>query len=290
MRKLISLFLLVCILAVLPLTAMAKEIELDRLGSVSVTLVSQDGGTPMAGAELSVYHVATVESDSEGTLLYTYADPFFDCGVELDDPELVKALETFVSGKDIPARKIVTDAQGKGVCEDLPLGLYFVRQTGAVEGFAPCASFLVTVPFQTEGGLQYHVDATPKTDIVRLVDITVKKVWNTDKTAAVPGSVTVQLLRHGEVVETATLNEANRWQVTYQNLPESDGYSVKEINVPKGYTPTYAQKGHEFTVTNTASLAQTGQLIWPIPVLAAAGIFFLLLGFALLCKPEKNYE
>jgi hypothetical protein len=122
------------------------------------------------------------------------------------------------------------------------------------------------------------------------VDITVKKVWNTDKTAAVPGSVTVQLLRHGEVVETATLNEANNWQITYSDLPESDGYSVKEINVPKGYTPTYAQKGHEFTVTNTASLAQTGQLIWPIPVLAAAGIFFLLMGFALLCKPEKNYE
>ena len=63
MRKLISLFLLVCILAVLPLTAMAQKIEPDRLGSVSVTLVSQDA-TPMAGAELSVYHVATVESDS----------------------------------------------------------------------------------------------------------------------------------------------------------------------------------------------------------------------------------
>ena len=30
MRKLISLFLLVCILAVLPLTAMAQKIELDR--------------------------------------------------------------------------------------------------------------------------------------------------------------------------------------------------------------------------------------------------------------------
>ena len=105
MRKLISIFLLVCILAVLPLTAMAQKIELDRLGSISVTLVSQDGATPMAGAELSVYHVATVESDSNGTLLYTYADPFFDCGVELDDPELVKTLETYISGKSLPVQK-----------------------------------------------------------------------------------------------------------------------------------------------------------------------------------------
>ena len=34
---------------------------------------------------------------------------------------------------------------------------------------------------------------------------------------------------------------------------------------------------YETTVTNTSSLAQTGQYIWPIPVLATAGILFLLL-------------
>ena len=89
-------------------------------------------------------------------------------------------------------------------------------------------------------------------------------------------------------METATLNKQNGWQITYPNLPESDAYSVKEVNVPKGYTATYAQKGYVFTVTNTPSLAQTGQLIWPIPVLAAAGLFFLLMGFAFLRKPEKN--
>ena len=67
-----------------------------------------------------------------------------------------------------------------------------------------------------------------------------------------------------------------------------DGYSVKEVNVPKGFTATYAQKGYTFTVTNTASLAQTGQLLWPIPVLAVAGLFFLLTGAAILRKTEKH--
>ena len=91
-------------------------------------------------------------------------------------------------------------------------------------------------------------------------------------------------------MQIATLDPTNNWQVTYEDLPESDGYSIKEINVPKGYTATYKKTGAEYTVINTPTLAQTGQLIWPIPVLAVAGMFFLLMGFAILGKSEKNYE
>lgn len=287
-RKFLSVCLLACILATLPLTAMAQQLEPDRMGSISVALVSQDGTKLMEGAELSVFYVATVEADGNGTLRYSYTDAFDDCGVELDDPELAKILESFVSGKNIPTQKIVTDAHGKAICKDLPLGLYFVKQTGTVEGFAPCASFLVTLPMKTDSGLKYDVDASPKTDVERLVSITVRKVWNTDISTQIPDSVTIRLLRHGEVVQTAILSEENDWKITYSNLPESDGYSVKEVDIPRGFTATYTQKGDTFTVTNTASLAQTGQLIWPIPVLTVAGLFFLLAGLAILRKSGKN--
>ena len=91
------------------------------------------------------------------------------------------------------------------------------------------------------------------------------KVWNTDETSKVPDSVTVQLLRNGSVVKTATLNTQNQWQVTFPDMPESDDYSVREINIPQGFTVTYAQNGYSYTVTNTAALLQTGQLTWPIP-------------------------
>ena len=286
-NKLIYLCLLLVLLAALPLSAMAQELDYDRTGSVSVTLVSPDGEQPMAGAELSVYYVAEVGVNSDGNLSYIIGDAFADEGISLEDPDLLSKLDTFVGNHDISSRKIVTDSQGKATCADLPLGLYFVKQTGAAEGFATCAPFLVTVPMQTENGFRYDVDASPKTDVARLVSITVKKVWNVGKSAATPASVTVQLLRHEKIVETATLNAQNNWQVTYEGLPESDGYRIKEVNVPKGFTATYTQKGYVFTVTNTSSLAQTGQLIWPIPVLAMAGILFLLLGFVLLRKSEK---
>lgn len=289
MRKFFIFLLSAWIIATLPLMAMAQQLDLHQTGSISVALVSQDGTQPMEGAELSVFHVATVVADKNGTLLYTYTDAFADCGTALDDPELGKTLDTFVSGQNISAQKVVTDSNGKAICKDLPLGLYFVKQTGAVEGFAPCTSLLVTLPLKTDSGLVYNVDASPKTDVARLVSITVKKIWNTDSSTPLPNSVTVQLLRDGTVVETATLNKQNDWQTTYPNMPESDAYSIKEVHVPKGYTATYTQKGYVFTVTNTASLAQTGQLIWPIPVLAVAGIFFLLMGFSILRKSEHNH-
>jgi hypothetical protein len=112
-------------------------------------------------------------------------------------------------------------------------------------------------------------------------------VWNTDASTAAAESVTVQLLRNGIVVKTATLNAQNNWQVTYTGMPESDAYSIKEINVPKGFTATYQQKCYVFTVTNTSTLIQTGQLIWPIPVLAVGGMVFLAVGIMLLQKKRK---
>ena len=142
---------------------------------------------------------------------------------------------------------------------------------------------------QDETGFVYDINASPKADIVRLVSITVKKIWNTDDFSGIPDSVTVQLLRDGTVVETARLNESNNWQITYNDMPESDAYSIKELGVPKGFTATYSQNNYEFLVTNTPSLAQTGQLIWPIPILAVVGLSLLLLGYLLLQKSGKSY-
>lgn len=287
-NKLVSFCLLAWILTLLPLTAAAQEFNSDRKGSISVTLVSSNEAQPMAGAELSVYCVATANIDAEGNFYYVAVDAFAKGGISLEDPALVSKLDAFVTEHSVPAQKIVTDSQGNARCGNLSMGLYFVKQTGAVEGFAPCTPFLVTLPMKTDSGFQYDVDASPKTDVERLVSITIKKIWNADKSTATPGSVTVQLLRGGDVVETATLNKQNNWQITYTNLPESDGYSIKEVNVPKGFTATYTQKGNEFTVTNTSSLPQTGQQIWPVPVLATAGLVFLLLGFVILRKSERN--
>ena len=287
-HKLIALCLVMLLLAALPLTVAAQELNPSQRGSISVSLIWKSGDLAMAGVELSVFHVASVERSADGKLLYTYTEDFSHCGIPLDDPELVAKLDAFVTAQPLDCRKIVTDTQGNALCEDLPLGLYLIHQTGEAEGFAPCAPFLVTVPLETEDGFLYHVDASPKTDVIKLIDITVCKVWNTDEYTTIADHVTVQLLRNETVVKTAVLNDANGWQVIYADMPESDGYRIIEVDVPRGFIATYSQNGYLFTVTNTASLPHTGQIVWPIPVFALAGTLFFMLGFVLLRKPGQQ--
>ena len=287
-RKIISVFMIAWILLVMPMAAFAEELDMDRVGSISVTLVDPDGEKPLAGAELSLYYVATVRLNGDNRLSYTFTDAFADCGTPLDDPALTAALDVFVTEHAAPVEKRVTDGQGSAVFANLPLGLYFVKQTGTVAGYAPCTSFLVTVPNYDQEGYVYDVNASPKTDIARLTDITIRKVWNTDASAEATDSVTIQLLKNGVVVKTATLSGQNNWQVTYTDMPESDAYSIVEVNVPKGFTATYSKSGYVFTVTNTSALAQTGQLVWPIPVLAMAGLFLIVVGSILLRKTRKE--
>lgn len=287
-RKMITSCVTALLILTCSLTVFAQDFDPKKTGSVSVTLTEQNDEKPLVGVELSVYYVATVHKDVFGTLSYVYTDAFEDSGIDIADPSLATKLEAFVLEHNVPSIKITTDENGTATCKDLALGLYFIRQVSAVEGFAPCTPFTVTIPGMNADGYVYEVNASPKTEVARLTSITIKKVWNTDESTEATENVTVQLLKDGNVVKTATLNAQNNWQVTYTGMPESDAYSIQEMDVPKGFTATYQQKGYVFTVTNTATLIQTGQLIWPIPVLAVSGMLFIAAGIVLLQKKRKT--
>ena len=287
-RKMITLCVTVLLFLTCSLTVFAQDFDPEKTGSVSVILTEQYDKEPIVGAELSVYYVATVCMNTNGNLCYAYTDSFEDSGIDIDDPSLATKLDAFVLENDISSIKVTTDENGTATCKDLALGLYFIRQTGAVEGFAPCTPFMVTVPSMNADGYVYEVNASPKTEVTRLTSITIKKVWNTDASTEIADSVTVQLLKNGNVVKTATLTAQNNWQVTYTGMPESDAYSIKEIDVPNGFTATYSKTGYVFTVTNTSTLIQTGQLIWPIPVLAVGGMLLIAVGITVLQRKRKT--
>lgn len=288
-RKLRSVLLIVLVLCILPLTAFAQAFEPGRAGSISVTLRDKNGQTPITGAELSLYCVATVRLNGRNELCYTFTQAFEDCGCALEDPALSATLDAFAQAHPLPAAKASTGGDGSVLFPELLPGLYFVRQTNAVAGYAPCRPFLVTLPQHTAEGYVYDINASPKTEVARLTEITVRKIWNTDDSAQAAEQVTVQLLRDGVVVKTAVLSGQNHWQVTFADIPESDAYSVVEVDIPKGFTATYSQTGSTFTVTNTAFLPQTGQLVWPIPLLAICGMLLIALGIALLQKKRDRY-
>jgi hypothetical protein len=287
-RKMITLCAALLLMLTCSISVFAQDFDPLKSGSVSVTLTEQYSKAPIVGVELSIYYIAEVGINTDGNLNYIYTRPFAETGIAIDDSELTAKLDAYLTENEVAAVKVLTDSQGKAVLSDLPLGMYFIRQTNSVVGFAPCTPFLVTVPMANADGYVYEVNASPKTEVAKLTSITVKKVWNTNSAMEASDHVTVQLLRNGNVVETATLNAKNNWQITYPNMPESDAYSIQEIDIPKGFTATYSKTGYVFTVTNTSTLIQTGQLIWPIPVLAVCGMLLIALGTTLLQKKRKT--
>ncbi len=86
-------------------------------------------------------------------------------------------------------------------------------------------------------------------------NVIVYKVWKDDGVGR-PASITVHLLRDGEVYDTVRLSEKNNWSYAWDNVDNRYEWSVEE-EVPEGYTATYKTNGSGWvtTITNTKILA-----------------------------------
>ena len=94
-------------------------------------------------------------------------------------------------------------------------------------------------------------------------DVSVKKVWKDSDSANRPQSVQVQLYHNGEPYgEAVTLDEENDWEHTWTELIYPDGWTVKEVEVPKGYTSTVTNVGNEWTVTNEKNDDISVKKVW----------------------------
>ena len=84
------------------------------------------------------------------------------------------------------------------------------------------------------------------------------------------------------------MSKENEWTHTWSDIEKSDKYSVKEINVPKGYKVTYSNEEYVFTVTNTDTLANTGQFYYSIIILMILGSLCVLFGVIELKKGKHE--
>lgn len=119
------------------------------------------------------------------------------------------------------------------------------------------------------------------------VDLTVVKKWD-DNGKDRPESVKVTLYDGETPVESVWLGEWNNWSYSWRDLDGHGNWQVLETNVPKGYVPSYSYWNGVVTVTNTASLIQTGQLSWPIPVMGGLGLALIACGLIVILKKRKT--
>lgn len=150
-----------------------------------------------------------------------------------------------------------------------------------------------------EDGISFTVTNTfvPEEPSDETVSRTVQKVWDDHGYEnRRPDSIHVTLLQNGADYDTQTLNAANNWQYTWNKLPKCDQnneeikWTIREDNV-SGYRVSVTLNGTIFVLTNTyrePGIPQTGQLWWPVPLLAAIGLVFLIVGVLLRKKREAK--
>ena len=214
----------------------AKEsiVDFSKKGSLEIILHEDEEDTYVEGAEITIYQIA--DAYNEGIKFsFKYTDQFSACEASLEDMTkdgLTEDIAKCIKEDSIGITE-VTNEEGKVKFEELPLGLYFVKQTNKVKGYSNIESFLVHTPTSIDNSWTYDIVATPKTNIYKEIDLTVKKVWNTN-ISKVPPMVEIELYKGEELIDTIELSKENEWTHTWSDIEKSDKYSVKEINVPKG--------------------------------------------------------
>lgn len=270
--------LIMILLLITPLTMVkANTVDFSKKGNVSIELIAE--GTKVRDAEISIYLIARA-SERNNNLDFVYLEELSGCSIDAVR-DLTSDQLNCIDRLNLTGLTKVTDEDGKVEFDNLDLGLYLVKQTNKVEGYSVFEPFLVMLPQVVDNKWSYEISSQPKTDIVKLVDLTVKKVWNNSKKSVLPESVMVELYRDNEVIDTVVLNDLNDWMYVWKDLEKSDEYSVKEVNIPSGYVASYKEDNYVFTITNTDSLIKTGQSNLLILCLALFGVVSILIGVRL---------
>ena len=281
-----ALLLMLCLLAVsaLPAFATSANIKLtDRngdpmTGTIRVRLYDEASQKALRGGELTIYRVAEVQRKN-GDLSFEYCGDFYGCGIalgDLTDSTLADQLLEYMPQGARGTTKTV-DADGNAAFEDLELGLYLIVQSKASNGYAPIKPFLVSLPMAENGKWNYEVDASPKVGGYTPVNPDTPPVPPTpvpDK----PGT---------PEQPTEPTNPDTPKNPDGPDSPVSPGSPDSPVApgnpdnpVAPGNPDNPALAGRPDGAV-MSGLPQTGQLNWPVPVLAVSGVLLFAAGWVL---------
>lgn len=252
----------------LPAFATSANIKLTdghgnpNTGSIHVNLYDSTNNKALSGGELTVYRVAEVQRKN-GNLSFEYCGDFDGCAIELGDltdSTLAGQLQEYLSDNAEGTVREV-DANGNVNFDDLELGLYLVVQTKASKGYKPVNSFLVSLPMAEDGEWNYEVDASPKVGAYTPEPETPPSPPNKPDKPDTP-----------DTPENPD-NPDNPVSPGNPDNPVAPG--TPDNPVAPGSPDNPVLPGHP----DHPVLPQTGQLNWPIPVMAVSGMLLFAYGW-----------
>lgn len=228
MKRLLAVCAVLSLLCSGSMKAAAAQtvLDLNRKGSVSVTMQDIQTKKPVPGGSLTLYQAAEIK-ETDGNYSFVYTGAFVGCELSLEDVQsekLARGLAAYIKNRQSQENdtdssqelfgEITKEIGNTGTVSfsDLKTGLYLLIQETAAEGYSAVSPFLVTVPFYDSNAWSYDVDASPKVSVGRI-------------------------------------------------------------------TPSAVPSATPLPGTSSGKLPQTGQLWWPVPLLAAAGTVLFMTGW-----------
>jgi LPXTG-motif cell wall-anchored protein len=321
----LAMALVLLLSVILSITASADETSLAAQ-TTSLTVIYQVGDEGIANAPFQLYRVAKGTESGEIDM----EQAFEPASVDLDEEGTADSWSAGASTLEgylveleaegdpvVPTAEAITNENGVAVFRELPEGLYLlVGDQTMVEQtiYTPMAMLISLTEDSNENffdeGVTVYVKGSSRTVDGTTTDLSVLKVWKDEgHEDERPAQVTVTLYAEDEAVETVTLSAENNWSYTWTELDDSVRWYLSETDIPEGYTVTTVQDGTTFVVTNTyaeetpapsttptptttttTKLPQTGQLWWPITLLAICGLAVILLGLGLRKRGSDHHE
>ena len=260
-----------CMIAALVQLTPAWAAELaDPAQKVSLTIEAQQNGRAVSGMGLSLRRVAEMDARGRFALMGSYQSS----GVSVDGltsssqwNQAAKELNDFAAEESIPA-DVWTVTEGQGVCtiDGLESGLYLVaaETLETAEGRYDAAPFLVALPMLENEAWDYAPTVMPK---IQFTAVPVSPEPSAPVSPEPSGPVSPE--------PSSPVNPEPSAPVS----PEPESSASPSPSGQPAASPTPSPGANE-------GLPQTGQLNWPIPLLALLGMLLAAAG----CLLRRRHE
>ena len=268
-----------CMIAALVQLTPAWAAELaDPAQKVSLTIEAQQNGRAVSGMGLSLRRVAEMDARGRFALMGSYQSS----GVSVDGltsssqwNQAAKELNDFAAEESIPA-DVWTVTEGQGVCtiDGLESGLYLVaaEMLETAEGRYDAAPFLVALPMLENEAWDYAPTVMPK---IQFTAVPVSPEPSAPVSPEPSGPVSPEPSSPVNPEPSAPVSPEPSSPVS----PEPESSASPSPSGQPAASPTPSPGANE-------GLPQTGQLNWPIPLLALLGMLLAAAG----CLLRRRHE
>ncbi len=240
---------------------MVSPVQAADTGSLTVQMRDSSTGDPIPGGNLVIYQVAKLDSAQKK---YQYTNEFAKMNSDISgmsQKEIMTAnfarkLANYAKGKQISHQTSQISDSGDAAVSLESDAVYLVTQTVNATGYEQISPFCLILPYKVNGEEVNNIVAHPK---------------NAKKIKSNPA--------HPNHPKKSSKSSSSSSSSTRKGVPTKPKHPGQEQTSKQQSAKGSSTHGLVKTLPQAPRLPQTGQLNWPIPLLALAGLTLFIWGW-----------